>query len=450
MQIIIPCAIAPLLAKVSIPGSKSITNRALLLAALAEGDSFLQNVLFSDDTLTLIAALRELGVVIEVDEDQCAIKIVGCSGRFPQSRATINCRDAGTVARFLLVACANQLGEFTFEGSARLSERPLSDLIHVLRQQGAEISSSSLPFVMRNNDGLLGGVIDISGDISSQFLSGLLISAPYFKTDVILNTKNLTSEPYVAMTCAMMRDFGVAVCSVFRERTSMYSALHSIHGRGVPQNVADGHREFSWEVKVGEKYHGRNYWIESDFSSASYFFAAAAVTGGKVTVLNMVRETSIQGDSEFLTVLEKMGCDVISNDEGITVIGPLQLKGIEVDMQHISDTMMTLAAIAPFADSPTRITNIGNTRVKESDRIAAMANNLRQLNIHVDEEKTALTIYPGTPSSGIIRTYQDHRIAMACALIGLKVPGIVIDDASCASKTFPDFFKVFFSVVSSS
>ncbi len=422
MQITIPCAIAPLQAKVCIPGSKSITNRALLLAALAEGGSFLKNVLFSDDTWTLIAVLRELGIVVEIDEDQCAVKIEGCSGRFPQSRATINCRDAGTVARFLLVACANQLGEFQFEGSARLSERPLSDLVHVLRQQGADISSSSLPLVIRHSGGLLGGIINISGDISSQFLSGLLISAPLFKTDVIVNTKNLTSEPYVAMTCAMMRDFGVE------------TVVHDLQ----------------WRVKVGGKYRGRHYWIESDFSSASYFFAAAAVTGGKVTILGMVRETSIQGDSEFLAVLEKMGCDVISNDEGITVVGPSQLKGVDVDMQHISDTMMTLAAIAPFADSPTRITNIGNTRMKESDRIAAMANNLRQLNLCVDEEETALTIYPGTPSSGIIKTYHDHRIAMACALIGLKVPGIVIDDASCVSKTFPDFFKVFFSVFSSS
>lgn len=419
MPITILCATSPIEAKVSIPGSKSITNRALLLASLAEGESFLENVLLSDDTFTLMTALRKLGVLIELDEVNNTFTVKGCSGHFPRSQARIDCHNAGTVARFLLAVCANQIGQFEFDGSARLRERPLSDLITVLRMQGAEISSDFLPLTLSNQHRLKGGDIFIQSDISSQFLSSLLMISPYCQEEVVLTTENLVSEPYIHMTCSMMRDFGVDVF----------------------------YHEKSWKINVEQKYQARTYRIESDFSSASYFAAIAAVTGGKITLLNMKRENSLQGDSAFLEILEKMGCVVQTDIQNIIIVGPAKLKGVTVDMQHISDTMMTLAAIAPFADSPTRILNIGNTRVKESDRISAMANNLRKLNIHVDEEATALTIYPGVPSSGVIEAYQDHRIAMACSLIGLKVPGIVIDDTQCVNKTFPEFFEIMQKIV---
>lgn len=420
MSFTIPCPISPLAAKIRIPGSKSITNRALLLAALAEGTSVLDNMLLSDDTWGFITALGVLGIVIEIDENSRSAKVVGSGGCFPVSSATIECHDAGTIARFLLAACANQVGEFKFDGSARLRQRPLFDLIHVLRQQGADISSGALPLIISNQRRLQGGPITIPSDVSSQFLSGLLMISPYFATDVLLTTADLVSEPYVKMTCAMMADFGVNVT----------------------------HHQTFWHIHANQTYRARKYMIESDFSSASYFFAAAAVTAGTITVLNMKREASIQGDSAFLDVLEKMGCRVISDVEGIAVTGPAQLQGIEVDMHHISDTMMTLAAIAPFANTPTRIMNIGNTRVKESDRIAAMATNLRQLGIRVDEKETELTIYPGVPSAGVLHSYHDHRIAMACSLIGLKVPGVTIDDVNCVNKTFPEFFDVFLSLYS--
>lgn len=400
---------------IRIPGSKSITNRALLLAALAEGTSILSNALFSDDTLTLITALRCLGVKIEVDKQRHKMIVIGCSGKFPTINAKIACQDAGTVARFLLAACANQKGMFEFDGSSRLRARPLSDLIAVLQSQGAKVSSNALPLMIENTQALLGGNIFISGDISSQYLSALLMISPYFQTDTFLQTAELISEPYVDMTSCMMRDFGVEV-------------------------IRDGKM---WKIKSEQHYHARNYNIESDFSSASYFFAAAAVTGRKITVKNMSRKNSIQGDKKFLDVLEQMGCIVEEENENVSVTGPIQLKNITVDMQHFSDTMMTLAAIAPFADGPTAIVNIGNTRVKESDRISAITYNLRALGLRVDEEKTALIIYPGTPTAGIIKSYADHRIAMACALIGLKVPGVIIDDKSCVSKTFPNFFEMF-------
>jgi 3-phosphoshikimate 1-carboxyvinyltransferase len=415
MSIVIPCVEKPIQARVKIPGSKSVTNRAILLASLADGDSLLQNVLFSDDTETFIHALSQLGVEIAADRDQLTVNIVGCSGRFPRAKAAIDCRDAGTVARFLLAACANQVGEYRFDGSLRLRQRPLHHLVEVLRKQGAALSARALPLIIHNTDRLQGGGIFIPSNISSQFLSGLLMIAPYFQIDTMLETKKIVSEPYIEMTCAMMHDFGV---DVFRH-------------------------EKTWRIKSGQKYQAKNYLIESDFSSASYFAAAAAVTTGEVVLLNMSPEKSIQGDKRFLDVLQQMGCLIQASAQCLTVVGPQQLKGVTVDMQDFSDTMMTLAAIAPFADSPTHIVNIANTRVKECDRIAAMVYNLRELGIRVDEEKTALTIYPGIPRAGIVNTYQDHRIAMACSLIGLKVPGIVIDDVGCVSKTFPDFFNMF-------
>lgn len=421
MPITIPCLSSPTNVNICIPGSKSITNRALLLASLAEGESFLENVLFSDDTDAFISALRALGVKLDVNEVRKTVTVMGGAGKFPCVSASIYCRDAGTVARFLLAACANHVGEMTFDSSVQLRKRPLRDLVNVLRAQGAIISSECFPLTMKNAQPLLGGNICVPGNVSSQFLSGLLMISPYCQTNVVLTTEHLVSEPYVAMTCAMMRDFGV---DVLQEKNG-------------------------WKINNNQKYQAKHYRIESDFSSASYFFAAAAVTGGRITLLNMCRENNLQGDSQFLDVLEKMGCMVESCNEGITVVGPSILKGIEVDMRHMSDTMMTLAAIAPFANSPTRIFNIGNTRVKESDRISAMANNLRRLNIRVEEERAALTIYPGTPVSGVIETYHDHRIAMACSLIGLKVPGIVIDDASCVNKTFPEFFAVMQKMVTS-
>lgn len=418
MSMMIPCVKGPIYANVRIPGSKSITNRALLLAALAEGDSVLENVLFSDDTIALINALRGLNVSIAVNYELNQVKVSGCSGKFPCNKAQINCWDAGTIARFLLAACANQLGEFLFDGSLRLRQRPLGDLIEVLREQGAIITENSLPLTIKNSHCLRGGEIFIASDVSSQFLSGLLMISPYLQQDVCLTTRNLVSQPYVDMTIAMMHDFGAEVKK----------------------------NGYAWQVSIEKKYQARSYWIESDFSSASYFFAAAAVTRGEVVVHDMSYEKSIQGDKKFLDVLQEMGCLVQTSNNKIKVQGPKKLKGVTIDMRDFSDTMMTLAAISPFADSPTRILNVGNTRVKESDRISAMTNNLRRSGVRVDEEKTALTIYPGLPHAGVIASYDDHRIAMACALIGLKVPGIEIDNIECVSKTFPKFFEIFFGM----
>lgn len=434
----------------TIPGSKSITNRALLLSALAEGQSVLRNVLFSEDTRAMMRALQTLGMKLSIDEAKKEIAVWGCAGVFPNTVAHIHCQDAGTVARFLLVACANQAGCVDFDGNPRLRERPLGGLLTVLRAQGAEISADSLPLRVTNTHALFGGEIFVSGDVSSQFLSGLLMMATYFQQDTVLMTENLVSRPYVEMTCAMMQAFGVQVHQRERSFDGMLRDQASMPLRSLPSMVRTSLSHAietscvsCWCICSAQQYQARDYWIESDFSSASYFFAAAAITGKKIILRDMFVENSLQGDSAFLNVLEKMGCVVEIHDGDIAVMGPKKLRGIEVDMRHMSDVMMTLAAIAPFADSPTRIINVGNTRVKESDRIHVMVENLRQLDVRVDEEISALTIYPSVPKAGLVRSYNDHRIAMAFAVLGLRVPGVIIDDVACVSKTFPGFFEVF-------
>ena len=360
----------------------------------------------------MVRALQALGVRIQLDPETKEIAVTGCAGIFPQAQARLFCEEAGTVARFLLVACANQLGDFLFEASPRLCARPLQALVRVLQSQGVDISADTLPLRMRSSGALLGGNLFIQGDVSSQFLSGLLMMAPYFQQDTIFSTKNLVSQPYVTMTCTMMHAFGVTVMPV-------------------------------WRVAAGQRYQARTYWIESDFSSASYFFAAAAVTGSTITVTHLALAESMQGDRVFLNILETMGCTLEITAQAIRVSGPTQLRGVTVDMADMSDTMMTLAAIAPFADSPTCIRNIGHTRVKESDRIQAMTQNLQRLGIRIDEEATQLTIYPGRPRAAPVSSYGDHRIAMACALLGLKISGLSIDNICCVHKTFPEFFEQF-------
>ncbi len=413
------CAVAGAIdAQVQIPGSKSITNRALLLSALAEGVSELSNILISDDTLALIDALQELGVIVQVDKESQSCIVAGCMGEFPKKEASIWCNSAGTVARFLLAACAASPGTYRFDGSEQLRKRPMSFLLRTLCSQGAKVvdaNSDKLPLTIVGGEGLRGGEIEIDGSKSSQFVSALLMIAPFAKTPVLLTTYNLVSDPYVVMTCAMMGDFGVRV--------------HKMH-------------QARYSIPTPQRYEARDYAIEPDFSTASYFFSAAAVTGGRLTIQPVDRFNSKQGDVEFLSVLEKMGCQVIDDERGLTVKGPSQLQGVSVDMRKFSDVFMTLAALAPFANSPTTITNIEHTREHESNRISVMREGLERLSIKVEEGKDWLKIFPSQPQPGIVESYQDHRIAMAFSIIGLKVKGIVINDSECVAKTCPHFFEL--------
>jgi 3-phosphoshikimate 1-carboxyvinyltransferase len=414
----IRAATAAIRASVHIPGSKSITNRALLLAALAEGVSDITDILISEDTLALVKALQALGIDIAIDEGALRCKVTGCKGKFPVKEASVWCADAGTVTRFLLAACAASSGVFHFDASARMRERPLAPLLKILCAQGARTlpdDAVKMPFTLNGVEHLRGGEIEVAGGETSQFISALLMAAPFAKHAVMLKIHDAMASPYVEMTCDMMADFGVLVRRMHQARFS---------------------------VPLPQAYQARDYVVEPDISTASYFFAAAAVTAGEMTIQPVNRALSKQGDIEFLNVLEKMGCKVTESAAGLKVEAPRVLQGVSVNMRNFSDTFMTLAALAPFADSATTITNIGHTRLQESNRISAMREGLEKIGIKVEEGPDWLKIFPGVPRAAVINSHHDHRIAMAFSVIGLRVSGIEIEGAECVAKTCPDFFKM--------
>jgi 3-phosphoshikimate 1-carboxyvinyltransferase len=406
---------------VRVPGSKSVTNRALLLAALAGGVSTLDGALVADDTAAFVSGLRGLG--FEVDEDR---SVAGDpAGRIPVREASVWCADAGTAARFLLAACAAGNGRYTVDASAQMRRRPMGLLLEALRAQGAAFEpadADSLPVTVLAG-GLAGGVIALPGDVSSQFVSALLMVAPLARVPLTIDVSGLVSRPYVDMTLAMMAQFGVDA-----ER--------------------EGYASFRLRPAT---YQAREYTVEPDASTASYFFAAAAVAPGRVTVPGLRRRGGLQGDVRFLDVLEAMGCRVTEDDVGLTVEGPAcagppaapaPLAGLTVDMTDISDTFMTLAAIAPFASSPVTMTGIANVRLKESDRIAAMEEGLRRVGVRTESGPDHVRVYPGHPRAAALDPHGDHRIAMSFSVLGLRTPGVVIDDPACVRKTCPPFFEL--------
>jgi 3-phosphoshikimate 1-carboxyvinyltransferase len=404
-------------AVVRVPGSKSITNRALLVAALAPGRTVLSNALFSDDSRYCAGALRTLGFELQLDERRLEMAIIGLGGAIPSQRAELFVGNSGTTARFLTAFLTLGRGEFALDGEARMRERPIGDLISALTQLGATLEAlDGCPPVKILASGLAGGKVSVAGEISSQFLSALLLVGPYARQSIEISmSTELNSKPYVDMTLAVMQDFGV----------------------GVKRN---GYRSFS--VMPARYRSPGTYTIESDASAASYFFAAAAVRGGSVRVEDISRH-SRQGDIRFLEVLERMGCSVAEGADGIEVSGAPSLRGVDVDMRDIPDTAQTLAAIAPFADSPTTIRGIASARAKESNRIAATCAELRRLGVQVEEHPDGMTIHPcANVQPAVIQTYNDHRMAMAFALVGLRVPGVTIENPACVSKSFPSFFEV--------
>jgi len=422
--------------EVRVPGSKSVTNRALLLAALADGESVLEGALAADDTLAFAAGLAELGFGVDAGSSgadtggghdtgaggSCWL-VRGAGGRIPAADAEVYCAEAGTAARFLLAACAAGDGVYGFDAAPQLRRRPLAPLLGALRRQGAETvpaEAGHLPLTLRAR-GLSGGRLSLPGETSSQFVSALLMAAPLAREALEMRVGGLVSRPYVDMTLAMMAQFGVEAQG---ERPDMAGGGDAVF------RVAPG------------TYRGRRYEIEPDASTASYFFAAAAVTGGRVRVPGLHRSGGLQGDVRFLDVLEAMGCTVAVDAGGVAVQGPLSLAGIDVDMSDISDTFMTLAALAPFAASPVTITGIANVRVKESDRIAAVEANLQALGVRTESGPDRLRVFPGAPSGATIDPHGDHRIAMSFAVLGLRTPGVVVDDPGCVSKTCPSFFEL--------
>ena len=415
----------PLDATVRVPGSKSLTNRALLIASLAGGTTRLTNALFSDDSKYFANALQTLGFEVQCDEIKQEMTVTGQGGRIPSKKAELFIGNAGTAARFLSAFLTLGHGEFILDGDARMRERPIRDLIDALHQLGVELeASNNCPPVEIYANGLPGGQTQIAGNVSSQFLSALLMVAPYANSPIEIEvTTELNSKPYVDMTIAIMKDFGVEI-----ERHGYQRFIIQPSSFFPPFDAAQG--ELS------------SYFIESDASAASYFFAAPAICGGIVRVENISRNSK-QGDIAFLDVLEQMGCEIKERDNSVAVMRTKSLAGVEVDMRDIPDTAQTLAAIAPFASSPTRIRGIASARLKETDRVHATYMELARLGVSVEEHEDGLTIYPCDEiQPGTIHTYNDHRMAMAFSLIGLRNPGIMIENPACVSKTFPNYFEV--------
>jgi 3-phosphoshikimate 1-carboxyvinyltransferase len=419
-------------AAVRVPGSKSITNRALLLAGLAAGRSVLRGALEAGDTDAFAAGLRSLGVAVERQGDE--VVVAGAGGRLPAAEADVYCAEAGTAARFLLAAAAAGEGVYRFDAAPQLRRRPLGILLQALRAQGARTepeSAGALPLTLRAG-GLGGGSLRLPGDTSSQFVSALLMAAPLGRGPLDLRVDGLVSRPYVTMTLRMMESFGAGA--------TVGGSADA--GRGAGAATAAGDR---YVVTPGA-YTAREYDIEPDASTASYFFAAAAVTGGRVKVLGLHRAGALQGDVAFLDVLECMGCSVTDEPDGVLVAGPAALAGLTVDMADISDTFMTLAAIAPLATSPVTITGIGNVRLKESDRIAAMEENLGRTGVKTESGPDSLRVFPAAPRGARVDPHGDHRIAMAFSVLGLRAPGMVVEDPGCVAKTCPGFFDLWATI----
>ena len=411
----LPGPIAP--TTVRVPGSKSLTNRALIVAALADGPSTLTGALDSDDTRVMVESLGRLGILVAHDTESRQIRVVGSGNKIPARAADLFVANSGTSLRFLTAMVSTAAGTFRLDGTARMRERPVADLLQALNGLGAEATSdlgTGCPPITVKASGLDGGYAFVRGDVSSQFLSGLLMALPYSRDVTTVEVEGvLVSKPYVAMTIRVMDDFGVKVAN---------------------------RKDRRFDVRPG-RYKGQTYAIEPDASAASYFFAAAAILGGTVTVEGLGTE-SIQGDMGFVDVLEFMGCTVERGRTATTVTGG-PLRGVDVDMNAISDTVMTLGVVALFAAGITRIRNVGHIRHKETDRIAALAAELRKFGATVTEQPDGLIIFPpdAIPANPApIATYDDHRMAMAFALVGLKAPGVTILDPGCVAKTYPGFW----------
>ena len=407
---------APPDAEITVPGSKSLTNRALIVAALADGRSELRGALVSDDAHWCADGLRRLGIAVTESERGTTLTVKGQGGRIPRAEAELYAGNAGTAARFLTALVSLGHGRYVIDGAPRMRERPIGHLVEALVGLGVRAetrSSGGCPPVVVEAAGLPGGRTQLDASRSSQFLSALLLVAPYARRNVEVAVRGeVVSQPYVAMTLRVMADCGVSV--------------DQNNGR--------------FRVRAGRGYRARAYAIEPDASGASYFLAAAALTGGRVRVPGLGRD-SAQGDARFADVLERMGCAVERGEDFIEVRGPERLRGVDVDLNAMSDMTLTLAAIAPFAESPTRIRNVAHIRGQESDRLAALATELGRLGVRVRAFDDGLEITPGPLRPAMVRTYDDHRIAMAFAVAGLRASGVVIADPGCVSKTFPDFFE---------
>lgn len=408
---------APVLT-VRVPGSKSITNRALMIAALSDGPCLLRGAQFSDDAKHFLLCLKKLGFRLEEDRSLKTVRINGTSGQVPLAEACINVGSAGTAARFLTAMLAFADGTYHLDASEQMRRRPMAALLNALSDLGCRITPEGepghFPFTLRGGHiAALSVTVDI--EESSQFLSALLMAGVMTDHDFDVHAAGTHGLSYVDMTMQMMHRFGADVVRTGR----------------------------TYHIPGSACYRSRRYDIEPDVSAAAYFYGLAALSGGTVTVSG-VHPDSLQGDIRFLDVLVQMGCRMEDTAEGIRLTGPAggRLHGTDADLHAFSDQALTLAAIAPYADSPVTIRNIGHIRRQESDRMAAMAAELGRMGIRTEVSENDIVIWPGQPQPAVIQTYDDHRVAMAFALTGLRTPGIVIDHPECCRKTFAGYFQV--------
>ncbi|MBR9783123.1 3-phosphoshikimate 1-carboxyvinyltransferase [Alteromonas mediterranea] len=413
--------IAKVSGEVNVPGSKSLSNRALLLAALAEGETELTNLLDSEDIEHMLNALTKLGINYRLSEDKTQCVVQGNGGAFNVAEPLeLFLGNAGTAMRPLCAALAASNVDTVLTGEPRMEERPIGDLVDALREAQADVTylkNEGYPPLQIKGKTLNGGEMSVDGSVSSQFLTALLMAAPLFSGDVTIRIKGeLVSKPYIDITLDTMAKFGVSVDN-------------------------DNYQTFT--VSGDAKYvTPGKFMVEGDASSASYFLAAGAIKGGTVRVTG-IGQNSIQGDIRFADVLEAMGAKVVWNDEYVEVTGA-PLKGVNMDMNHIPDAAMTIATTALFAEGPTTMTNIYNWRVKETDRLAAMAAELQKLGAKVEEGHDYITVWPtDSLKHAEIDTYNDHRIAMCFSLVALSDTPVTINDPGCTRKTFPDYFTRF-------
>lgn len=416
--------------EVTVPGSKSITNRALLIGALAEGMTTLKGVLFSDDSRVFMQALRDIGFSADIREQEKTVTIEGLGGRVPKGPGEDGCRtvyvgSAGTAARFLTAFLALSGQRFVLDASEQMKGRPMKPLLRALEQLGVRFEfleqPYAFPFRICGCEEKNPECVELNIDESSQFLSALLLSGVMCRDGITIRlTGTRNARAYVRISMKMMEEFGCRVCQL---------------------------DDKTYRVLAGQGYQGREYRIEPDVSAACYFYGIAAVTGSQVKVMHVHSDTT-QGDIKFIDILERMGCHIREEKDGIVVTGVSggQLKGVRVDMSDCSDQTMTLAALAPFADGDTVIEGVGHIRGQESDRIHGIVTELANMGIQCDERPDGITIHPGGIRPSVVNTYDDHRMAMAFSLIGCRAEGIVIDNPACCAKTFENYFEVLTSL----
>lgn len=405
----------PLHAKLVMPGSKSITNRTLLLAALADGVSELSSIYINNEVKTLINALNQLGVVIQLDEKSLSCIVAGCNGNFPKKQASVWYGHYPLIAHFLLAACSSMTGVYFFDGHAEISKRSMAQLINILKRQGAQFIPSdkaALPITLVGADSLEGGEMLLDQPISSLLLSAMLIMSPYARSAFNYTVSTSLPEFDINITCAMMAEFGVLV--------------HRVH-------------QCQFMIPVPQRYQARDYTIETDLSLATYFFAAAVLLQGEVTIEAIKRVHTKQSQRKLLQLLKKIGCHVTESLSTITVRAPTELQGINCQIRHVNELFLAVCIMAPFLKTPTQITHISPLTKIETNRLALLIENLKYLNVRLEIGKDSLKIFPSKIIGATLNAHDDSKLAMALTILGFKIPGIIIDGAECIDEEYPEF-----------